>query len=176
MTLVGTRTNISIHNFLCMPSVLLDIIHHGVMQYRSPVWSYDSGSARSVAPGNNLQVLQIEVWTSIAETGTVLQALYNKDPSPKKVNLLRGAYEAESGKPFVLPSVIKVRSHFSNPRSFVRLFWSIYAGSRETIQWPYLAPWLSSFLGQSRVSRCRRGTVFWFAESRGDLAAVSPHL
>ena len=35
---------------------------------------------------------------------------YNKDPSPVKVNLGVGAYRDQDGKPYVLPSVRKVRA------------------------------------------------------------------
>lgn len=38
---------------------------------------------------------------------------YKKDTNSKKVNLGAGAYRDDSGKPFVLPSVLKVDHIFS---------------------------------------------------------------
>ncbi|KAJ5095774.1 hypothetical protein NUU61_005130 [Penicillium alfredii] len=43
------------------------------------------------------------------ETGSILQDLFVKDPHPDKVNLLRGAYQADVGTPFVPPSTILAR-------------------------------------------------------------------
>lgn len=34
---------------------------------------------------------------------------FNKDPNPNKVSLVAGAYRDDSGKPYVLPTVKKVR-------------------------------------------------------------------
>jgi aspartate aminotransferase len=38
---------------------------------------------------------------------------YKKDANPKKINLGVGAYRDDNGKPFLLPSVIKVRKSFN---------------------------------------------------------------
>jgi len=38
-----------------------------------------------------------------------LTALYNRDPSPLKVNLGQGTYREDAGKPWVLPAVQQAR-------------------------------------------------------------------
>jgi len=38
-----------------------------------------------------------------------LTALYNKDPSPSKVNLGQGTYRDDAGKPWILPAVEQAR-------------------------------------------------------------------
>lgn len=39
---------------------------------------------------------------------------FKKDSNPKKMNLGVGAYRDDQGKPFVLPSVRKVRNFFAS--------------------------------------------------------------
>lgn len=38
-----------------------------------------------------------------------LTALYNKDPSPSKVNLGQGTYRDDAGKPWIIPAVQQAR-------------------------------------------------------------------
>lgn len=44
----------------------------------------------------------------IAEAGTTLSKIYADDPHGSKVTLLRGAYEAKTGVPFVPPATFLV--------------------------------------------------------------------
>lgn len=49
---------------------------------------------------------------------------YKKDSNPKKINLGVGAYRDDNGKPFILPSVLKVIVFLKIHRShvFLKLF------------------------------------------------------
>lgn len=44
---------------------------------------------------------------------------YKKDPNPKKINLGVGAYRDDNGKPYVLPTVLKVNGMESKAKSFL---------------------------------------------------------
>lgn len=84
----------------------------------------------------------VTILTSKTETGSVLQDLYVKDPHPDKVNLLRGAYQADVGTPFVPPSTILVNNTPQvSLRDSNRLgFFFSFIGSRETFSGFQLAP------------------------------------
>jgi hypothetical protein len=73
------------------------------MNTLSMIWLMDNSvSADTQAPISSQELI------SRPETGSTLQAIYLKDPHPEKVNLLRGAYQAEVGTPFVPRSTILV--------------------------------------------------------------------
>lgn len=46
---------------------------------------------------------------------------YKRDTNPKKINLGVGAYRDDNGKPFVLPSVLKVIKKIESNYSLFRL-------------------------------------------------------
>ena len=64
-------------------------------------------------------------WWSHVEQGPPdaifgLVEAFNKDPRPEKVNLAIGAYRDNDGRPFVLPTVRKVRTDFPSSPPFTQ--------------------------------------------------------
>lgn len=46
--------------------------------------------------------------SAFTESLNNLQAQYDRDASPQKVDLMTGVYKTDRGEPFILPSVVKV--------------------------------------------------------------------